>query len=54
MLKHRLTPPPDASYSLHRKLSGTFLACIKLRARVDARTLFAEARARFHGAYTLE
>ncbi len=40
MLKHRLTPPPDESYSLHRKLSGAFLACIKLRARVPARQLF--------------
>ncbi len=48
MLKHRLTPPPDESYSLHRKLSGTFLACIKLRARVDARQLFEEARERFY------
>ena len=43
MLKHRLTPPPDESYSLHRKLSGAFLACIKLRARVPCRELFYQA-----------
>ena len=42
MLKHRLTPPPDDSYSLHRKLSGAFLACIKLKARVPCRDLFLE------------
>jgi hypothetical protein len=40
MLKERLTPPPKEAYSLHRKLSGAFLTCIKLRASVDCRCTF--------------
>ncbi|KAF9596900.1 hypothetical protein IFM89_013948 [Coptis chinensis] len=39
MLKHRLTPPPDEVYSLHRKLSGAFLAYIKLGAIIPCREL---------------
>ncbi|KAJ4825581.1 mitochondrial chaperone [Turnera subulata] len=39
MLKHRLTPPPDEAYSLHRKLSGAFLACMKIGAVVPCREL---------------
>ncbi|XP_028791388.1 protein ABC transporter 1, mitochondrial [Neltuma alba] len=42
MLKHRLTPPPDEAYSLHRKLSGAFLACIKVGAVVPCRELLLE------------
>lgn len=42
MLRHRLTPPPDEAYSLHRKLSGAFLACIKLGAVVPCREVLLE------------
>lgn len=42
MLKHRQTPPPDEAYSLHRKLSGAFLACIKIGAVVPCRELLLE------------
>lgn len=43
MLKERLAPPPEETYSLHRKLSGAFLLCSKLRSRVEAREMFARA-----------
>lgn len=42
MLRHRLTPPPEEAYSLHRKLSGAFLACIKLGAVVPCREILVE------------
>ncbi|KAK4797398.1 hypothetical protein SAY86_029724 [Trapa natans] len=48
MLRHRLTPPPDEAYSLHRKLSGCFLACIKLRAVVPCRELLMEVYNQYH------
>jgi aarF domain-containing kinase len=43
MLDGRLTSPPEQSYSLHRRLSGAFLACIKLGAVVPARALLEES-----------
>jgi aarF domain-containing kinase len=33
-LKHRLTPPPQEVYTLHRKLAGAYMLCIKLGAIV--------------------
>lgn len=42
MSKHRLAPPPPEVYSLHKKVVGTYLMCIKLRAQVPARRIFEE------------
>ncbi|TKY85964.1 hypothetical protein EX895_004789 [Sporisorium graminicola] len=40
MLRERLTPPPQETYSLNRKLSGAFLLCARLKAHVNCRALF--------------
>ena len=38
-LQHRLTPPPEEVYTLHRKLAGAFNLCIKLGADIKCRDL---------------
>lgn len=43
MLNERLAPPPEETYSLHRKLSGAFLLCARLKSKVRARDMFSNA-----------
>ncbi len=43
MLRERLAPPPEETYSLHRKLSGAFLLCARLGSRVRCKELFDQA-----------
>jgi aarF domain-containing kinase len=40
MMRHRLCPPPSEIYSLHRKLSGAYMLCIRLGATIDCREAF--------------
>ncbi|XP_039321831.1 atypical kinase COQ8B, mitochondrial isoform X3 [Saimiri boliviensis] len=47
LLRHRLCPPPEETYALHRKLAGAFLACARLRARIACRDLFQDTYHRY-------
>ena len=46
-LKHRLTPPPEEVYTLHRKLAGAYNLCIKLGANISCRDLLDEVIAHY-------
>ena len=43
MLRERLAPPPEETYSLHRKLSGAFLLCSRLGSKVRCREMFRDS-----------
>ena len=43
--EQRLTPPPVEVYSLHRKLAGAFLICIRMGAVMQCRDMLAEVYA---------
>ncbi|CAI5741849.1 unnamed protein product [Peronospora destructor] len=44
----RLTPPPQEVYSLHRKLAGAFLMCIKLRAVIPCRGVLEDVHRQYY------
>ncbi|XP_022217084.2 atypical kinase COQ8B, mitochondrial [Drosophila obscura] len=42
MVAHRLCPPPEEIYSIHRKLSGIFLLCARLNVRMNCLPFYRE------------
>jgi len=53
-MKHRLTPPPAEAYSLHRKLAGAFLLCIKLKAHIPCRDILEQVHSQYEFSSTVE
>jgi aarF domain-containing kinase len=47
MLKHRIAAPPIEVYSLHRKLSGAYFTCIKLKGVIPCRPYLLDTVSRY-------
>ncbi|KAK6621378.1 hypothetical protein RUM43_011684 [Polyplax serrata] len=47
IVAERLCPPPEEIYSLHRKLSGVFLLCTKLKVKISCREMFLRVYEKF-------
>lgn len=47
MIEHRLVPPPEEIYSLHRKISGIFMLMTKLKAKVNCKRIFDQIYANY-------
>jgi len=45
--RERLTPPPPEVYSLHRKLAGAFLICIRMGAKIECRDMLESVMASY-------
>lgn len=46
-MKHRLTAPPEEVYTLHRKIAGAFMLCIKLNAKIQCRDILHDIVAQY-------
>ncbi len=45
---HEISPPPEEVYTLHRKLAGAYMLCIKLGAVIRSRDMLEDVVRNHH------